>query len=174
MGVFGIGFIVVYLVGKMSTVTQDFVFGTGVRKPYMNILVAIFGGSQPNVPQRNFARCILMMFLMFCMVIRTLYTGSLYTFLQSNIHHKEAQSIDDMIERDYKFYTVSSILDLLQGQQRINQRLMSSVECPKKLGFLYSVRKLFLGWSCFLPHSVARFLIAYHRIRDSRAPYCDH
>lgn len=118
------GFIVIYIVGKSSVTCQDFVFGTGVRKPYMNLLVAIFGGSQHRLPHRNFARNLLMMFLIFCLVMRTLYTGSLYRFLQSKVYHKEAQSIDDMINRDYKFYTVSAIIDLFQGQQRISQRLM--------------------------------------------------
>lgn len=122
----GSGFVVIYLVGKMPPKFQDFIFGAGIRKPYMNILVAIFGGSQQIVPQRNFARSLLMMFLLFCLVMRTLYTGSLFRFLQSTVYHKEAQSIDDMIERDYKFYTVASILDLVQGQTRINPRLMTS------------------------------------------------
>lgn len=118
----GCGFLVIYVVGRLSPELQDFVFGTNVRKPYMNILVAIFGGSQNILPHRNFARSLLMMFLMFCMVMRTLYTGSLFRFLQSKVYNKEAQSIDDMIERDYKFYTVPSILDLLQGQSRISKR----------------------------------------------------
>lgn len=116
------GFLVIYVVGRSSPKLQDFVFGTNIRKPYMNMLVAIFGGSQHILPHRNFARSLLMMFLMFCMVMRTLYTGSLYRFLQAKVYNKEAQSIDDMIARDYKFYTVPSILDLLQGQSRISKR----------------------------------------------------
>lgn len=122
-----VGFLVIYVVGKTSARCQDFVFGVGVRKPYMNMWVAIFGGSQHRLPHRNFARNLLMMFLIFCLVMRTLYTGSLYRFLQSKVYHKEAQSIDDMINRDYKFYTVSAIIDLFQGQQRVNQRLMTII-----------------------------------------------
>lgn len=117
-----IAILVIYVVGRASTKFQDFVFGIGIRKPYMNILHAIFGGSQPQLPQRNFARSLLMMFLLFCLVMRTLYTGSLYRFLQSKVYHKEAQSINDMVEKDFKFYAPSSILDLLQGQSRIFQR----------------------------------------------------
>lgn len=139
----GCGFLVIYVVGRSSPELQDFVFGTNVRKPYMNILVAIFGGAQNILPHRNFARSLLMMFLMFCMVMRTLYTGSLFRFLQSKVYNKEAQSIDDMIERDYKFYTVPSILDLLQGQSRISKR--SNLFLLRRIDFQLSV---FLGWSC--------------------------
>lgn len=149
----GCGFLVIYLVGKSSPELQDFVFGTNVRKPYMNILVAIFGGSQHILPHRNFARSLLMMFLMFCMVMRTLYTGSLFRFLQAKVHNKEAQSIDDMIERDYKFYTVPSILDLLQGQSRISKR--------SKLFLLWLIdfqlfNCFFSGWSFSTPKSATK------------------
>ena len=123
----GVAFVVIYLVGKSSKNLQDFIFGTGVRDPYINILVAIVGGSQTIEPRRNFARSLLMMFLIFCLVMRTLYTGSLYRFLQSKVYHKEAQSIDDMVEMDFKFFTVAAILDLLQGQERMNNRLISFV-----------------------------------------------
>lgn len=119
-----IGVMVIYFVGRGSMQLQDFVFGSGVRAPYMNVLVAIFGGSQKIVPKRNFARYLLMVFLMYCLVMRTLYTGSLYRFLQSKVNHKEVQSIDEMVQKDFKFYTVSSIIDLIQGQKRIFERLI--------------------------------------------------
>lgn len=134
MCIFVFCFFVIYVVGKTNPQCKDFIFGKGIRKPYMNILVAIFGGSQHILPRHNFARTLLMMFLMFCLVMRTLYTGSLYTFLRANIHHQEAQSIDDMIQFDYKFYVVPSILDLVEGQSRISQRL---VEQEKLRSFDY-------------------------------------
>lgn len=120
----GAAVFVIYIVGKGSTKLQDFIFGYGIKKPYMNILVAIFGGSQKRIPHRNFARSLLMMFLMFCLVMRTLYTGSLYRFLQSKGYHREAQSIAEMIEKDFKFYTAPSIIDLVEGHARIYQRLL--------------------------------------------------
>lgn len=99
-----IGCIVIFLIRKASRKIQACVFGDDIRDPFMNFLVAIFGGSQHKGPTRNFARSLLIIFLVFCLVIRTLYTGSLYKFLQSNVYHKEVQSIDEMIERDFKIY----------------------------------------------------------------------
>lgn len=119
-----VGIVVIYCVRRGSTDLQDFVFGTGVKDPYINVIVAIFGSSQKIIPQKNFARYLLMMFLMYCLIMRTLYTGSLYRFLQSKVYHKEAQSIDEMIQKDFKFYTVSAIMDLLEGQSKIYERLM--------------------------------------------------
>lgn len=118
-----IAFFVIYVIRKCPMSVQNFVFGERVQDPYLNVLVGLFGGSQTVLPQQNFARFLLMMFLLFCLVIRSVYQGSLYRFLQTKIYHKEAQSIDDMIERDYKFYVVPSILDLIEGQPRIYERL---------------------------------------------------
>lgn len=118
-----IAFIVIMIVKRMPMGVQNFVFGEKVQDPYMNVLVGLFGGSQTVLPQQNFARFLLMMFLIYCLVIRSVYQGSLFRFLQSKIYHKEVQSIDEMIERDYKFYVVPAILDLIEGQPRIYERL---------------------------------------------------
>jgi hypothetical protein len=117
-----IAFIVIFIVRKMPQEAQEFIFGVGVNDPYLNVFNALLGGSQPVLPQRNFARFLLMCFLIFCLVIRNLYQGSLYRFLQTKITHKEVQTIDEMIERDYKFYAVPSIVDLIEGQPRIYER----------------------------------------------------
>ncbi|CRK90118.1 CLUMA_CG003836, isoform A [Clunio marinus] len=122
--VFMSAFLVIYIFEKLPKVHRNFLIGENIKEPYLNVLVAVYGGSQHKLPDRNFARSLLMVFLMFCLVMRTIYTGSLYRYLQAPITHSEAQSIDDMLERDFKFYTVSSILDLLQGQDRINKRLV--------------------------------------------------
>lgn len=118
-----LAFIVIYVVKRKPMHVQNFVFGDRVRDPYLNVLVGLFGGSQTVLPLQNFARFLLMMYLIFCLIMRSLYQGSLYRFLQTKIYHKEVQSIDEMILRDYRFYVVPSILDLIEGHHRINERL---------------------------------------------------
>jgi hypothetical protein len=118
-----IGFFLIFVLNKNAKRYSEFVFGVGVEEPYLNILIAIVGGSQTTLPFGNFARFILMMFLIFCLVIRTVYTGGLFDSLQQEAFHKEAQSIDEMIQKDYKFYAISTILDLIEGQSRIYERL---------------------------------------------------
>lgn len=54
---------------------QSFIFGSLVRNPMFNILLVFLGQGQIILPGRNFARYILMMYFMFCMVIRTAYQG---------------------------------------------------------------------------------------------------
>jgi hypothetical protein len=51
---------------------------------------------------------------LFIFHIRSLYTGALFQFLQSNDHDKEAESFEEMAERDYKFYLIASFDDMTQ------------------------------------------------------------
>lgn len=74
---FMLGFIVIFLVKKCHVGWQIFVFGSFVSTPAFNMAIAFFGqGQVQNVlPGRNFARYLLMLFILFCLVIRTGYQG---------------------------------------------------------------------------------------------------
>lgn len=113
----------IYIVGRRPQSEQDFVFGTGNRNPYLNLLVGVVGGSQSVPPKRNFARFLLMLHLIYCLVLRTLYQGSFFELLHSNKRYAEVQSVDEMIERDFKFYAQSGIAGLFQGSEAVKSRL---------------------------------------------------
>jgi Ligated ion channel L-glutamate- and glycine-binding site len=118
------GVVVIFIMNRRSKVVQDFVFGTDVKTPYLNLFIAFIGGAQKKLPGRNFARFLLMMFLMYSLVVRTIYQASFYELLRSNKRHNTVQSIDEMIEKDFKFYTDKSSLDVYQGSQGMKQRLV--------------------------------------------------
>lgn len=82
-------------------------------------LIVIFGGSQTKLPTRNFSRFLLMSFLLFCLVQRNVYQGSLYIFLQSDGRHKEVQSIDEMVENGFDFYMYESYTDIIESHPNI-------------------------------------------------------
>lgn len=65
-----IGIVIIMILQVQSKVVQEFVYGKGIRNPMMNVLIGVFGGSQHVLPARNFSRSLLMMFLLFCLVIR--------------------------------------------------------------------------------------------------------
>jgi Bacterial extracellular solute-binding proteins, family 3 len=119
---FLIGLFVIFLMNSRSKVVQNFVFGTGVRNPYLNMFIAFIGGSQNKLPGRNFARFLLMMFLMYSLIIRTIYQASFYQLLKSNKRHREVQSVDEMIEKDFKIYSFSSYLELFETTEGLKKR----------------------------------------------------
>lgn len=86
----------------------------------------MFGGfvgvPQNVLPRRNFARFILMMFLMHLIVIRTLYQGSYLKLMQSNKHHKQVESINEMIDQNFKFYLFPWVIDVFHEYEAMKNR----------------------------------------------------
>ena len=109
------GCLIIFLIKRRSKATQNFVFGSGVTSPYLNMFIGFIGGSQQILPQRNFARFLLMMFLLQTLVMRTLYQGSFFNLMRSHKRVKEVQSVDEMIEKDFEFYTYKGNADIFQG-----------------------------------------------------------
>jgi hypothetical protein len=119
---FIIGYIVIFIFKRLSSSIQTFIFGPDLQNPYLNMFIGFIGGSQHVVPKTNFARFLLMMFLMYSLIVRTLYQGSFYELMQSNKHHNELQSIDEMIAKDFKFYVPHWIADLFQATDAMARR----------------------------------------------------
>lgn len=72
---FLIGFLTILLLKNCKIERQRFVFGSSVKTPAFNMIIAFFGQGQNIEPRGNFARYLLMMFILFCLIIRTGYQG---------------------------------------------------------------------------------------------------
>lgn len=120
---FGIGFLIIFLIERRSTFEQNFVFGYRVRRPYLNMFIAFIGATQHILPRTNFARFLLMMFLMNSLVIRSLYQGSYFELLRSNKHYNKVESINEMFTEGFTFYVPHGIADVFQGTDAMRQRL---------------------------------------------------
>lgn len=83
---------------------QEFFIGKAVNSPLLNVVMIFFGISQIKSPGRNFARFLLMSFIMFCMIIRTAYQGKMFEFIQMDIRHPEVQTINELIDKNFTFY----------------------------------------------------------------------
>ncbi|KAG5681324.1 hypothetical protein PVAND_010771 [Polypedilum vanderplanki] len=117
-----IAVIIILIINLKFKSHKAFVYGSNVKHPIINMILGILGNQQTVLPKRNFARFILMMFLILCLVMRSVYQGSLYQFLQSDGRRKEVQSIQEMIDNDFTFYMFESSLDLIQTQTEILSR----------------------------------------------------
>ena len=108
-----IGVFVIVVIKRQRKEVQAFVFGANIRSPMFNLAMIILGVSQKTLPRRNFARFLMMCFLMFCLVIRSLYQGAAYQFLKSHMHYKAVESIDDIVERGLLIYNFNETLEVL-------------------------------------------------------------
>lgn len=73
--VFLLSFVSIVVVRCQSRSVQDFVFGYRNNSPSLNLINIFFGGSLTKLPSRNFARFLLAQFMIFCLIIRSSYTG---------------------------------------------------------------------------------------------------
>lgn len=134
---FFIGFVIIVVLNSTSKRAYKFVVGNDVNYPFLNMLIAFFGGTQNKLPQFTFARYLLMKFLLFCLVIRCLYQGKLYIMLQMNLFEKQAETIDDLMERGMTFYTYESLSKRVEG-----------FKFAKKFGIIRIA--IWLNFNCFI------------------------
>lgn len=127
---FFIGLIVILIVNYKMSGFKSFIFGHSVKTPIMNMVSIIFGNPQMKMPNRNFARYILMLFLLFCLIYRNVYQGALYIFLQSEGRHAEIQTIDEMIAKNFNYYFYDSYSDFITNQSQIykNRKIIKHVD----------------------------------------------
>ena len=103
-----IGYLSIFIIKRQSKDIQNFVIGENVNYPYFNMLIAIVGLSQNRLPMVNFARFLLMNFLILCLVIRTAYQGKLFEVMKASVKHSEPKTIAEMLEDGFTFYAVET------------------------------------------------------------------
>lgn len=73
--VFTLSFVTVLVLRYQSKKAQNFVFGRNISTPFLNLINIFFGGSLNKTPVRNFARTLLALFMVYCLIIRSSYQG---------------------------------------------------------------------------------------------------
>lgn len=120
--IFLCGFFVIAVLKFRSIRTQNFVYGPGNQSPCLNIVNIFFGGSLHLLPTRNFARFILGVFMIYCFIVRSSYQGALFKFMQSESREQAVSTIEEMIQRDFKFYMLESAEQHVHNLPRVLQR----------------------------------------------------
>jgi hypothetical protein len=139
---FGLAFSSVFLVNRMPKYFKNLVFGEGIKIPAYNILGTFFGIGQLKLPEGNFARILLMIFILFCLIVRTAYQGKFYInigrtllnrdpvlgvlfeMMTKEIHKKPPETIEDLYNRNFTIISVNASWswELLTGMIPENHR----------------------------------------------------
>lgn len=120
--VFIISFLMVAVIGWFTITIQNFVFGRNIRTPSLNIINVFFGGSLVQTPTRNFARTLLCIFMIYCLIIRSSYQGALYKYMQMDSRTPVKENIREMIDADYHFYMYKNAYEHVHNFSWINSR----------------------------------------------------
>lgn len=115
-----ITFSIFYLIGLKCRKFSLKIFGQS--SPYFSLVSIALAVSLTKLPALASPRMLIISITIFCLVLQAVYQGSLFKFLQQDSKLKEVQSIDEMIQKDFKFYSDGSMDELLVGHERINKR----------------------------------------------------
>uniref|UniRef100_A0A3F2ZEL9 Uncharacterized protein n=1 Tax=Phlebotomus papatasi TaxID=29031 RepID=A0A3F2ZEL9_PHLPP len=88
---------------------RAFIFGRKNYFPYINTINVFLGGVVPITPMRNFARFLLMLWILSSLVIRSSYQGSLFNFLKDHRNASIADTFPKMIKEGFKIYGSEAI-----------------------------------------------------------------
>lgn len=106
---FLIAFGTILVVNCASLKIQKFVFGRDVETPTLNVFSTFLIGNQNVMPGRNFARFLLMLFIIWSLIIRTCYQSELFKYLQQDLRKPEVKSIPELIERGFTLYDATGL-----------------------------------------------------------------
>jgi hypothetical protein len=98
-----IGFVAIQVIKCFGSKVKKFVFGSTIQTPTLNMINIFLNGSQVKVPGRNFARFIFLLFVFWCLVIRTCHQSELFKHLQADNRKPEVKTIDELFENNFTF-----------------------------------------------------------------------
>lgn len=78
---------------------REFLIGKQNSSPFFNMIVVCFGGVMNPIPTRNFARTALLNWIVFAMIVRNAYQGTLFGFLNGEQRHRPLYTLTDIFEK---------------------------------------------------------------------------
>ena len=110
---FGIAMFTTITLNFVSKKIRNFIVGRNVQNPTMNLLSIFLSGGQNKTPARNFARFLLMLFIVWSLIIRTCHQSMLFELLQADLRRPPIRTLDEIFESNLTVYLIeeSYIMD---------------------------------------------------------------
>lgn len=80
------------------------VYGVEVRYPFLNLVQIIFGITLIKVPNTNFPRFIVILFIWFCLIFRTCFQSKSFEFMTSQPRHLMPETLADLLDEKYVIF----------------------------------------------------------------------
>lgn len=69
----------------------------------------VFGSGLTILPSQNYARLLLMLYIMFCLILRTAYQGKQFEFMLEDMRPRNVETIEELLRRNYKILTLQDL-----------------------------------------------------------------
>lgn len=132
---FFISGIISIILKSYSSKVYNFVVGRDVKTPFHNVIAISLGVSQTQLPNRNFARFILMSFILYCLILRSAYQGGVYNIMKSSERKPAIASLDEMMDKNVKFYMYTTLEPRTEHFKFYNRRVVYPNEFIAKYRF---------------------------------------
>jgi hypothetical protein len=113
------GIFVIYSIDLHHKICVKSQLSEKVKNPLNIFLTIIFGVTLKKLPFKNFTRVIFIIFIISFLIMRSIYQGSLYKFLQSDQRRKVPGTANGLIEEEYEFYLYDSWLEVVENDPKI-------------------------------------------------------
>ena len=98
---FAVAFLVILLIKVSKSASMyEFVIGSNVSTPSLNVIAIFMGIGQILLPQRNVSRFLFINFVLFSLIMRTAYQGKYFEFLTSDMTRKPIQTIEELQDKN--------------------------------------------------------------------------
>ena len=114
-------FLSIAIINRFSKATRNLVYGHDVDTPIWNVISIFFGVSQTKLPNKNFSRFILVIFIYFCLIFRTCFQSKFFEFLTSEPRQSPPKTVQDLVARKYHVYSMEANIQLSLGEHRAEQ-----------------------------------------------------
>lgn len=121
VAIFCIGFLFTHLLKFVNHQTREFILGEGNRMPFTNMFRAFLGGGIQPIPKKNFARFILMVWIIGCIVLTNSYQGSLFKFLHEPKKQPLPETIEELFAKKYTIFANTHWQRLFEGRTELEK-----------------------------------------------------
>lgn len=97
-------FTAIFIIYRLPKSIQIRLFGENIKTPSLNVFSTFFGISQFKLPKSHIPRFILIIFVFFCLIIRTCYQSKLFEFLTSEPRRIPPQTLEELLNKNFKLH----------------------------------------------------------------------
>ncbi|KAG5671297.1 hypothetical protein PVAND_001502 [Polypedilum vanderplanki] len=119
---FGLTFGVIFGLKHSPQSIRTIIFGRGINNPGYNALAIFMGISQLRLPTESFCRFILLMYISFCLIIRTCWQSKMFEFMTTDMRKPLPENFEDLREMNYTILAdmmyKNIIEEMISGRER--------------------------------------------------------
>lgn len=112
---FGLGLVIISLLKFNPRKFHKYIFGKTSSSSHLNMIDILLNGGQNLLPPKDSARFLLLAFVFFSLIVRTLYQAGIFKFLQTDQRMPAMQTIDEVLDNGFKIYMYESFQELSKG-----------------------------------------------------------